>query len=204
MISWREYIWGLYWLWMPGYLDENHLDADRPLPPAFAGEAGTDMRCVATALDGVHHHGWAHHIQRLMVLGNLAMLAGVTPTAMVDWMHERFVDGSEWVMVPNLVGMALYADGGRMSTKPYAGGGAYNNRMSDHCKGCRYDPKARTGPDACPYTTLYWDFLARHRDQLGANHRLARQYANLDRLADVPELRERASQVRDLLDRGRL
>ena len=126
--------------------------------------------------------GYAHHIERLMVLGNLALTAGVDPQAMTDWMWAGFVDGAEWVMVPNVIGMALYADGGMMATKPYASGGAYINRMSDHCRGCRYDPKKRTGPDACPFTTLYWDFLIRHEKRFANHPRAALQWRNLERL----------------------
>lgn len=139
-----------------------------------------------------------------MVLANLAMLSGVSPQAMSSWMATSFIDGSEWVMVPNLIGMALHADGGRMATKPYAGGGAYINRMSDHCRGCRYDPKQRVGDDACPFSTLYWDFLARHRERFAPNHRMKRAYANLDRLADRGRIPARAAEVLSLLDAGRL
>jgi deoxyribodipyrimidine photolyase-related protein len=145
-----------------------------------------------------------HHIERLMVLGNLALIAGVAPDEMVEWMWASFVDGAEWVMLPNLVGMALHADGGRMTTKPYAGGGAYINRMSDHCGACRYDPKQRVGEDACPYTTLYWDFLARNEGRLGRNHRMRNQYASLHRLKDLDGLRERAREVLVRLDEGTL
>ena len=204
LIGWREYVWGLYWLWMPGYRDLNELGATRPLAPAFLGEAPTAMACVAEAIGGIEERGWLHHIQRLMVLGNLAMLSGTSPQAMSEWMATSFVDGSEWVMVPNLIGMALHADGGRMATKPYAGGGAYINRMSDHCRGCRYDPKQRVGDDACPFSTLYWDFLARHRERFAGNHRMSRAYANLDRLADRGRIPARAAEVLGLLDAGRL
>ncbi len=204
IIGWREYVWGIYWLWMPGYRDLNELGATRPLPPAFAGEAPTAMACVAEALGGIEERGWLHHIQRLMVLANLAMLGGVSPQAMSRWMATSFVDGSEWVMVPNLIGMAMHADGGRMATKPYAGGGAYINRMSDHCRGCRYDPKQRVGEDACPFSTLYWDFLARHRERFAENHRMKRAYANLDRLGDRGRIPARAAEVLALLDEGRL
>jgi deoxyribodipyrimidine photolyase-related protein len=152
----------------------------------------------------LHDHAWAHHIQRLMVLGNLALLAGVSPQAMTEWMWAGFVDGAEWVMVPNVVGMALHADGGRMATKPYAAGGAYIDRMSDYCKGCRYDRKQRTGPDACPFTTLYWDFLARHSERFGRNPRIVTQVRAAQKLADLPAVRERADEVLRLLDAGEL
>jgi deoxyribodipyrimidine photolyase-related protein len=206
VIGWREYVWGLWWLWESEWDDWNELGADRPLPPAFRvdGGGGTQMACVSNVLDHVADHGWAHHIERLMVLGNLCLLAGVRPSEVNEWMWERFVDGAEWVMAPNVVGMALHADGGRMATKPYAGGGAYINRMSDHCRHCPYDPKQRVGERACPYTTLYWDFLARHEDRFRANHRMRNQYAGLRRLADLPAVRERAADVLALLDSGDL
>jgi deoxyribodipyrimidine photolyase-related protein len=203
VIGWREYVWGLYWLWGEEYGRSNELDAHRPLPPLFTG-APTEMRCVATALQTLHDHAWVHHIQRLMVFGNLALLAGVDPQAMTEWMWAGFVDGAEWVMVPNVVGMALHADGGRMATKPYAAGGAYIDRMSDSCKGCRYDRKQRTGPDACPFTTLYWDFMARHEQRFGRNPRVVQQVRAAQRLADLDAVRVRAAEVLAALDEGRL
>jgi len=154
LLGWREYVWGVYWLWMPDYRHMNELAADAEVPPAFTGEAETQMACLASVMRHVHDNAYAHHIERLMVLGNLALTAGVDPQAMTQWMWATFVDGAEWVMLPNVVGMALHADGGMMATKPYAAGGAYVNRMSDHCKGCRYNPKKRVGDDACPLTTL--------------------------------------------------
>jgi len=204
VIGWREYVWGVYWLWMPGYRAGNALNATRPVPPAFTGAAPTDMACVASVIRHVDEHGYAHHIERLMVLGNLALTAGVEPAAMTAWMHASFVDGADWVMLPNVVGMALFADGGKMATKPYASGGAYINKMSDSCKGCRFDPKLRTGPDACPYTTLYWDFLARNADTLAPNHRMARPLAAMRNLRDLPAVRERAVEVLQRLDAGTL
>jgi deoxyribodipyrimidine photolyase-related protein len=204
VIGWREYVWGLYWLWMPDYRHQNELGARRRLPPVFVGSSRTEMRCVANVVRKVDDHAWCHHIERLMVLGNLSLLAGVEPGEVNDWMWERFVDGAEWVMLPNVIGMALHADGGRMATKPYAGGGAYLNRMSDHCKGCRFDPKKRVGEDACPFTTLYWDFLARHRERFEANHRMKQIVANLDRLGDLDAVRRRAATVLAQLDGGTL
>jgi deoxyribodipyrimidine photolyase-related protein len=194
VIGWREFVWGIHWLW-PDQWDANELGADRPLPPAWVGDAPTDLACLAHTLDGLHERGWVHHIQRLMVLANLATLLGLDPAAVRDWMRERYVDGTDWAMGPNVMGMGMYADGGRMSTKPYVSGGAYINRMSDYCGDCRFDPRARVGSDACPFTTLYWDFLDRHRDRLSSNHRMGRQYATLDRLADLDEVRRRAEAV---------
>lgn len=204
VIGWREYVWGLYWLWMPDYRQSNELDAHRALPPALTGDAPTELRCLSSVIGRIEANGWTHHIERLMVLGNLALTAGIDPWAMTEWMWSGFVDGAEWVMLPNVIGMALHADGGRMATKPYASGGAYINRMSDFCGDCRFDPRKRTGDKACPFTSLYWDFLARNRQALSGNHRLARQLAGLDRLKDLPETRERAAEVLDLLDAGQL
>ena len=203
IIGWREYVWGLYWMWMPTYRDENFLGANLDLPPALAtGE--TSMNCVKCTVAGINDRAWAHHIQRLMILGNLALTAGINPRQFTDWMSRVFVDAAEWVMVPNVVGMALFADGGRMATKPYASGGAYIDKMSDYCKGCRYDRKKRIGDDACPFTTLYWDFLDRHSDTFVRNPRIATQVRSAQKLADIAEVRVRAREVRELLQSGRL
>ncbi len=204
VIGWREYVWGVYWLWMPAYRSANALEAGRPVPPAFTGEATTEMACVKNVIEHVHDNGYAHHIERLMVLGNLALTAGVDPQAMTEWMWASFVDGAEWVMLPNVIGMALFADGGRMATKPYASGGAYINKMSDSCKQCRFNPKLRVGEDACPFTTLYWDFLARNEEALAGNHRIARQLAGMHRLSDLDDVRRRAQNVLTALDSGTL
>lgn len=203
VIGWREYVWGLYWLW-PDHADGNALGHDRDLPPMFTGAASTDMACMADTFAGLHDRAWVHHIPRLMLLSNLANLLGVDPRQVLAWMSDTYIDAAEWVMVPNVMGMALWADGGRMATKPYVSGGAYVNRMSDHCRGCRYDPRRRTGEDACPFTTLYWDFLARHRERLSGNNRMARPLANLDRLSDLDEVRARAAQVIEAAGDGRL
>lgn len=204
IIGWREYVSGLYWLWGPEYRTLNSLDANEPLPPAFRDPGATKMRCVQTAVQGMEDRAYAHHIQRLMVLGNLALIAGVNPQAMTDWMQERFIDGADWVMAPNVIGMSLHADGGMMATKPYAAGGAYISKMSDSCKGCAYDPKKRTGPTACPFSTLYWDFLDRHDERFRKNHRMAQVMAGARKLSDMPDVRIRAAEVRQLLARGEL
>jgi deoxyribodipyrimidine photolyase-related protein len=203
VLGWREYVWGVYWLWMPTYRDERALGGTRPVPPAFLG-APTEMRCVATTVQGIEDRAYAHHIQRLMVLGNLAMTAGVDPGAMTDWMWASFVDGAEWVMLPNVIGMAMHADGGRMATKPYAGSGSYIKKMSDSCKGCAYDPTKRTGERACPFTTLYWDFLARHEERFRMNHRMRNQMAGLRRLSDIDDVRAQAVETLARLDAGEL
>ena len=151
VIGWREYVWGVYWLWMPDYRGRNALDAQPP-GPAGVHRRGADRDGVRAAASSSHvdDHGYAHHIERLMVLGNLALTAGVDPWAMTEWMWASFVDGAEWVMLPNVIGMALFADGGMMATKPYASGGAYINKMSDSCRSCRFDPKQRDRPRRLP------------------------------------------------------
>ena len=203
VIGWREYVWGLYWLWMPDYKQMNALEADQPLPRCFStGE--TQMRCVSTVLGEVHQHAWAHHIQRLMIIGNLTLINGSSPQALTEWMWANFVDGAEWVMVPNVIGMSQFADGGKMATKPYASGGAYIDKMSDYCKGCRYKRTERTGPDACPFTTLYWDFMARHESRFGKNPRVAQQVRAAFKLKDLDEVRKRAIEVRAGLAEGRI
>ena len=189
---------------MPAYRTSNALGAMRPVPPAFTGRATTEIACVAGVVRHVDDHGYAHHIERRIVLGNLALTAGVDPGAMTAWMRASFVDGADWVMVPKVIGMALYADGGKMATKPYASGGAYINKMSDSCRSCRFNPKLRVGPDACPYTTLYWDFLARNADTLGANHRMARPLAAMRALSDLPAVRRHAVAILERLDSGQL
>lgn len=187
IIGWREYVRGYYWLEMPEVADANGLGADRPLP-AFYWTGETDMLCIAEAVRNTRDNGYAHHIQRLMVLGNFAMLAGVRPQDVADWFLAVYVDAYEWVELPNVIGMSQHADGGRLATKPYAGGGAYINRMSDHCRACRYDVRQKTGPDACPFNALYWDFLARHERKFRKNRRMATIYANWDRM--IPEQRD--------------
>jgi len=201
VIGWREYVHGLYWWFGPDYASENYFSDDAPVPPAFTGGA-TDMNCVAHVAEWVERDAWTHHIPRLMVLANLATLAGIDPSKMMRWMWASFIDGAEWVMAPNVIGMGMYADGGRMSTKPYVSGGNYLSKMTNFCGDCAFDRKARTGDKACPFTTLYWDFLDRNRDALRSNHRMARVYANLDRLADLDQVRERAVEVRGRLIAG--
>lgn len=203
IIGWREYVRGLYWVFGPDYRLANALDAHAPLPAAFEGEP-TSMACMSNIVGDVHARGWVHHIPRLMVLANLALTAGVQPQAMLDWMRRMFVDAADWVMVPNVIGMGVHADGGRMMTKPYAAGGAYISRMGRYCSGCTFDPKLRAGEKACPFTTLYWDFLDRHRKEFGKNPRMAQQVRGLDRLSDLPELRVRAVEIHRRLTEGSL
>jgi len=183
IIGWREYMRGVYWLEMPDFGEANALRARRPLPEFYwTGE--TDMLCLAQAVQSTRDEAYAHHIERLMVLGNFACLAGVDPRAISDWFLVVYADAYEWVELPNVVGMSQFADGGRLGSKPYVSGGAYINRMSDYCPKCRYDVKQKTGEDACPFNALYWDFLARHEKRLRGNHRMGPVYRNWDRMED--------------------
>lgn len=190
VIGWRDYVWHLYWHQGDDYRRENALRATERMPQWFAelDGAATDARCLSHTLDKVAEHGWVHHIPRLMVLGSYALQRGWAPTQVTDWFHRAFVDGYDWVMVPNVVGMSQHADGGVMATKPYTSGGAYINTMSDHCGSCRFNPKVRVGDDACPFTAGYWWFLDRHRETFAGNHRMARAVNGLDRLKDLDGL----------------
>lgn len=187
VIGWREYVRGYYWMEMPDVAEANALEATRPLPE-FYWTGDTDMLCLAEAVRNTRDNGYAHHIQRLMVLGNFAMLAGVRPQDVADWFLVAYADAYEWVELPNVIGMSQHADGGRLATKPYAGGGAYINRMSDHCGNCRFDVKKKTGADACPLNALYWDFLARHERRFRRNRRMGNMYATWDRM--TPDMRD--------------
>ena len=204
VIGWREYINGMYWFLGEDYRERNELGAHRKLLPLFSDSSKTRMACVRSVVADVEQRAWAHHIPRLMVLSNLALVTGTNPQEFLDWMREQFIDAAEWVMVPNIIGMGVHADGGELMTKPYAAGGAYISRMTNFCKGCQYDPKLRVGQTACPFTTLYWDFLDRHHEAFAKNHRMFQQVNGLKRLSDLPELRLRAQQVLDGLDRGEI
>ncbi len=192
ILGWREYVRGIYWTQMPDYAERNALDAQAPLP-AFYWTGDTDMQCLRQAIRQTLDHGYAHHIQRLMVTGLYALLLGVDPKAVHAWYLAVYVDAVEWVELPNVLGMSQFADGvtadgrpapfGPMASKPYVATGQYIARMSNACAGCRYQPAKRTGDDACPFTTLYWDFLARHEARLAANPRMALQVKNLARLS---------------------
>jgi deoxyribodipyrimidine photolyase-related protein len=192
IIGWREYVRGIYWLKMPGYERSNALDHHRPLPD-FYWTAETDMACVRAAVTQTKEQAYAHHIQRLMVTGNFAMLAGVDPHALHLWYLSVYADAYEWVELPNTVGMSQFADGGLLASKPYAASGAYINRMSDYCGSCAYDVKQRTGPKACPFNSLYWAFIARHRERIGRNPRMAQMVATWDRFGADEQARISAS-----------
>lgn len=183
ILGWREFVRGLYWHEMPAYKQMNYLSANRPLPDFF-WTGKTDMRCLEQAIGQTKTHAYAHHIQRLMVLGNFALLTGLHPDEVNDWFMVVYADAYEWVELPNVSGMVLFADGGKLASKPYAAGGAYIDRMSDYCKSCRYKVKVKNGPDACPFNYLYWDFLARHSDKFSNNPRMAMMYRSYAKMSD--------------------
>jgi deoxyribodipyrimidine photolyase-related protein len=203
ILGWREFVRGLYWQLMPGYAHSNFFEADRALPD-FYWTGNTDLACLHQAIDGTRRHAYAHHIQRLMVTGNFALLAGIDPAEVEEWYLLVYADAFEWVELPNTHGMALFADGGVLASKPYAASGAYINRMSDYCKGCRFDPKKRRGENACPFNFLYWDFLQRNDDKLRGNPRMALAYRNLDRLSDDDQraVKEESARFLDALEPG--
>jgi deoxyribodipyrimidine photolyase-related protein len=184
ILGWREYVRGIYWLKMPDYADTNALAAKRPLP-WFYWTGETEMRCLSQVIGMTHRHAYSHHIQRLMVTGNFALIAGIAPREVEEWYLIVYADAYEWVELPNTHGLSLYADGGLMASKPYASGGAYIDRMSDFCGGCAYDVKKKSGPRACPFNYLYWAFLIRNASRLRGNPRLAMPYRTIDRWDDV-------------------
>jgi deoxyribodipyrimidine photolyase-related protein len=203
ILGWREYVRGLYWLRMPDYRETNALEATRPLP-WFYWSGETDMACLRAAIGQTRDLAYAHHIQRLMVTGNFALLAGLDPREVNEWYLVVYADAYEWVELPNTHGMALFADGGVMASKPYAASGAYINRMSDHCRGCAFDVKAATGARACPFNFLYWDFIARHAERLARNPRMAMPLRTLAKMdpRKVQAMRAQAKAFLDGLDDG--
>ncbi len=198
IVGWREYVRGIYWLKMPGYADMNALNAQLEVPE-FMWTAETEMRCMGDSVGQLVEHAYAHHIQRLMVLGLYTMMLGVRPFAVHEWHMSMYADAIDWVSMPNVVGMSQFGDGGIVGTKPYCATGKYIDRMSDYCKDCRYDPKKSSGDDACPFTTLYWDFLARNRPKLSKVPRMNMQLRNLDRKSkgELLSIRSQAEGIRD-------
>ncbi len=192
IIGWREYVRGIYWLKMPGYVEENFFGNTRPLPDFYwTGE--TDMACLKACITQTKEEAYAHHIQRLMVTGNFALLAGINPKEVHEWYLMVYADAFEWVELPNTLGMSQFADGGLLGSKPYAASGNYINKMSDYCKSCSYDVKQRTGPKACPFNALYWDFLDRNEDKLSRNPRLGQIYATWRKMKDADRIAVRDS-----------
>ena len=201
IMGWREFIRGIYWLKMPDYAEMNFLGASRALPD-FYWTGATGMNCLAQSIDATRRYAYAHHIQRLMVLGNFALLAGIDPRYVNEWFLVVYADAYEWVELPNVSGMVLFADGGYLASKPYAAGGAYISRMSNYCDNCQYKVARKTGEGACPFNYLYWDFLIRNRAKLGNNARLGMIYRSLDRMAPerVAAIEADAAAFLDMLD----
>lgn len=200
ILGWREYVRGIYWLYMPEYLDRNAMNATQPLPDFYwTGE--TDMHCLQQTIVQTLDYGYAHHIQRLMVTGLFALLLGVDPKLVHEWYLAIYVDAVEWVELPNSLGMSQFADGGVMASKPYVATGKYVQRMSNYCSGCRFDPSKATGDHACPFTTLYWDYLVRHKKTLKSNNRMTMQLKNLDRKEprELQAITRQATELRESL-----
>jgi deoxyribodipyrimidine photolyase-related protein len=184
ILGWREYVRGVYWLNMPKYQESNYFDADRDLPSLYWGE-DTKLNCLKQCVSETKKNAYAHHIQRLMVLGNFALLNGVEPSQLNTWFLLVYADAYEWVELPNVTGMALYADGGYLASKPYISGGSYINKMSNYCQHCSYNVNEKNGPSACPFNYLYWHFLDQHRDKLQSNQRLSMMYSTYDRMDET-------------------
>ena len=194
VLGWREYVRGLYWARMPDYLEQNALSADMPLP-AFYWHGETEMVCMAQTIGQTLKHGYAHHIQRLIVTGLFALLVGVEPRQVHEWYLGIYVDAVEWVELPNTLGMSQFADGGVMASKPYVASGKYIDRMSNYCRGCRFKPDRRSGPDACPFTVLFWDFLMRHEARFGSHPRTSLMWRNLAKIQESERGAIRATAV---------
>ena len=203
LIGWREFVYQMYHWQMPGYLATNHLAAELPLPE-FYWTGQTDMFCIAEAVTMLRRYGVNHHIQRLMITGNFALIAGLDPQAVNEWYWLAYTDAYEWVVSPNVLGLALYADGGLLASKPYAASANYINKMSDCCRRCRYKHRQTVGPDACPFNSLYWDFLACNYPRLIHNPRMKLVLANLNRRnpAELTEIRAQAKKILAKLRRG--
>jgi deoxyribodipyrimidine photolyase-related protein len=203
IIGWREFVYQIYHLKMPEYAQANHFEADLPLPD-FYWSGDTKMYCVADAIKTLQRYGTNHHIQRLMITGNFALLAGLNPQAVNEWYWSAYTDAYDWVVTPNVLGLALYADGGLIATKPYAASANYINRMSDCCQRCEYDHRRKTGENACPFNSLYWDFVARNHGSLKGNPRMNLVLAMYDKLdrGQVEAIREQAAQIRQSLGQG--
>ena len=197
IIGWREYVRGIYWLKMPDYVEANFFKTKRSLPD-FYWTASTRMNCLRQCILETKKNAYAHHIQRLMVLGNFALLAGINPKVVHKWFLIVYADAYEWVELPNVLGMILFADGGYLASKPYAAGGNYINRMSDYCKHCSYKVAKKNGPDACPFNYLYWDFLDRNSEKLRANHRIKMMYKIFDRMDEEKQKAIRSDSQRFL------
>ncbi|WP_323151554.1 cryptochrome/photolyase family protein [Pseudomonas glycinae] len=203
LIGWREYVRGVYWLKMPDYALGNSFGNSRPLPE-FYWTGDTQMNCMRHAIGQSLQHAYAHHIQRLMVTGNFALLAGIAPSQICEWYLAIYMDAFDWVELPNTLGMVMHADGGFLGSKPYCASGQYINRMSDYCRGCAYKVSESTADNACPFNALYWHFLMRHGELLRGNQRMSMMYRNLDRMPETKQqaLWQRGQALLARLDNG--
>ena len=201
ILGWREYVRGMYWANMPHYAQQNYLNAARDLPQYF-WNANTKMQCLKSAISQSLDHAYAHHIQRLMITGNFALLTGIDPRQVDDWYLGIYIDAIEWVELPNTRSMALFADGGWIATKPYAASGNYVNKMSDYCKGCRYNVKEKVTANACPLNSLYWNFIDQHYDKFAANHRMSFPVRSWDKMDPDQkiQIKEKAASLLENLD----
>ena len=200
VIGWRDYVWHLYWHFGPEYTGRNALDATSPLPLSVKNlnPEAIEANCLSWSIDQVKQNAWTHHIPRLMVLGNIFMQRGFSPAEVNDWFIDSFADGTPWVMPANVIGMSLYADGGQMSTKPYAAGGSYINKMSNLCKGCKFDPKVRLGENACPVTAGYWNFIGNNLEDFSKNNRMFQSVSGYRRLTDTQAIHEQEARRQGL------
>ncbi len=201
VLGWREYMNGVYHLMDDDYEQSNWFNHNQPLPDFYWDSSKTQMNCLSQTLSQVERTGYAHHIQRLMVLNNFALIAGVSPQEIKDWFHSAFIDAYDWVMVSNVIGMGQFADGGILASKPYASSANYVNKMSDYCSDCVYNHRQRTGEKACPFNFLYWDFISRHQDKLKSQGRMNFVFANLKRI-DKEELDEIKAQASFWQEKG--
>ena len=201
VIGWREYVNGLYWFFGKDYKELNSWGAKNNLPPLFNDPIKTEIECLKNIVGDIKQRAWVHHIPRLMVISNFALLIGVKPQELLDWMRRVFIDASDWVMVPNVIGMSMNADGGKMMSKPYLAGGSYISKMSNYCKSCKFDPKLRTGDKACPFTSFYWNFIDQNFTELSKNQRISMQISGVKRLADLETIRlEAPLRLRELFN----
>jgi deoxyribodipyrimidine photolyase-related protein len=199
ILGWREYVRGIYWLNMPEYASRNVLQHSAPLPQ-FYWTGRTRMNCMTQCFRNTFQHAYAHHIQRLMVTGNFALLSGVDPHQISEWYLAVYADAYAWVELPNTLGMVMHADGGLMASKPYAASGNYIHKMSDYCKHCSYSVKTRTEPDSCPFNSLYWYFMIRHEATFRTHPRMGMIYRQLDKLKDRPQIISHAQQLLSRID----
>lgn len=181
IIGWREYVRGIYWMKMPEYAERNALKNTRDLP-SYYWDGKTRMHCMSQCFDNTFSHAYAHHIQRLMITGNFALLSGVVPAQICEWYLAVYADAYDWVELPNTLGMVMHADGGYLGSKPYAASGNYIHKMSDYCQHCEYNVKTGTEKDSCPFNSLYWHFIDRHREQFEQNHRMRMIYRSFDKM----------------------